>query len=102
MYKRQNDDSTEISVVLSHTQALSQCSEFIKKNNINENVRADTAGSAALIAKNKIKNDAAIASKLSAEIYKLDIIVPNIVPEKVTSNELYFCCITHIFSAKIQ
>ena len=72
----------DIKNVYSHAQALSQCSEFIKKNNINENVRADTAGSAALIAKNKIKNDAAIASKLSAEIYKLDIIVPNIENEK--------------------
>ena len=42
----------DIKNVYSHAQALSQCSEFIKKNNINENVRADTAGSAALIAKN--------------------------------------------------
>ena len=29
--------------------------EFIKKNNLNENVRVDTAGSAELIAKNKNK-----------------------------------------------
>ena len=68
--------------VYSHAQALSQCSEFIKKNNINENVRADTAGSAALISETKNKSDAAIASKLSAEIYKLDIISSNIENEK--------------------
>ena len=68
--------------VYSHAQALSQCSEFIKKNNINENVRADTAGSAALISNNKNKNDAAISSKLSAEIYKLDVIASNIENEK--------------------
>jgi len=72
----------DIKNVYSHAQALSQCSEFIKKNKINENVRADTAGSAALVAKNKIKNDAAIASKLSAEIYKLDIVASNIENEK--------------------
>jgi prephenate dehydratase len=72
----------DIKNVYSHAQALSQCSEFIKKNNLNENVRADTAGSAALIAKNKIKNDGAIASKLSAEIYKLDIVASNIENEK--------------------
>ncbi len=72
----------DIKNVFSHAQALSQCSEFIKKNNLNENVRADTAGSAELIAKNKIKNDAAIASKLSAEIYKLEIIASNIENEK--------------------
>ncbi len=72
----------DINNVYSHAQALSQCSEFIRKNKINENVRADTAGSAALVAKNKIKNDAAIASKLSAEIYKLDIVASNIENEK--------------------
>ena len=72
----------DIKNVYSHAQALSQCSDFIKKNNINENVRADTAGSAALISNNKNKYDAAIASKLSAEIYKLDIITSNIENEK--------------------
>ena len=72
----------DVNNVYSHAQALSQCSEFIKNNNLNENVRADTAGSAALIAKNKIKNDGAIASKLSAEIYKLDIVASNIENEK--------------------
>ena len=72
----------DIKNVYSHAQALSQCSEFIKKNNINENVRADTAGSAALISNNKNKNDAAISSKLSAEIYKLDVIASNIENEK--------------------
>ena len=72
----------DIKNVYSHAQALSQCSEFIKKNNINENVRADTAGSAALISNNKNRNDAAIASKLSAEIYKLDVIASNIENEK--------------------
>ena len=72
----------DIKNVYSHAQALSQCSDFIKKNNINENVRADSAGSAALISNNKNKNDAAIASKLSAEIYKLDVIASNIENEK--------------------
>ena len=72
----------DVKNVYSHAQALSQCSEFIKKNKINENVRADTAGSAALISNNKNKYDAAIASKLSAEIYKLDIITSNIENEK--------------------
>ena len=72
----------DIKNVFSHAQALSQCSEFIKKNKINENVRADTAGSAALVGQNKNKSDAAIASKLSAEIYKLDIVKSNIENEK--------------------
>ena len=73
---------TDIKNVLSHAQGLSQCSNFIKKNNLIENVRADTAGSAELISKNNIISDAAIASKLSAKIYKLDVIASNIENEK--------------------
>ena len=73
---------SDIKNVLSHAQGLSQCSNFIKKNNLTENVRADTAGSAELIAKNKIISDGAIASKLSAKIYKLDVLASNIENEK--------------------
>ena len=68
--------------VFSHAQALSQSSEFIKKNNFIENVRADTAGSAKYISENKNINEAAIASKLSAKIYNLDILASNIENEK--------------------
>jgi prephenate dehydratase len=73
---------SDIKNVLSHAQGLSQCSNFIKTNNLTENVRADTAGSAELISKNKKISDAAIASKLSAKIYKLEIIASNIENEK--------------------
>ena len=69
---------SDIKDVFSHAQALSQCSNFIKKNNLVEHIRADTAGSAETISKNKIKNEAAIASSLSAKIYKLKILAPNI------------------------
>ena len=69
---------TDIKNVFSHVQALSQCSKFIKKNNLIEHVRADTAGSAEMISKNKKKNEAAIASTLSAETYKLQVIKKNI------------------------
>jgi len=72
----------DIKDVFSHTQGLSQCSNFIKKNNLVEHIRADTAGSAESISKKKIKSEAAIASSLSAKIYKLKILVPNIENEK--------------------
>ena len=68
----------DIKNVFSHGQALSQCSKFIKKNNLNEHVRADTAGSAEMISLNKKKDEAAIASILSAETYGLEIIKKNI------------------------
>ena len=46
---------SEIKDVYSHGQALSQCSKFIKSNNLVEHVRADTAGSAEMISKSKDK-----------------------------------------------
>ena len=73
---------TDIKNVSSHAQGLSQCSNFIKINNLVENVCADTAGSAELVSKNKVLSDSAIASKLSAKIYKLDIVASNIENEK--------------------
>ena len=75
----------DIKNIYSHAQALSQCSNFIKKNNFVENVHADTAGSAELISKKKSKDSAAIASKLSADIYKLDIVSKNVENEKGNS-----------------
>ena len=69
---------SDIKDVFSHSQGLSQCSNFIKKNNLVEHIRADTAGSAEAISKNKIKSEAAIASSLSAKIYNLKILAPNI------------------------
>ena len=69
---------SDIKNVYSHAQALSQCSQFIKKNKFIEHVRADTAGSAEMISRNKKKNEAAIASTLSAKTYGLEIIKKNI------------------------
>ena len=61
---------------------MSQSSAFIKKKKLNENVRADTAGSAKYISEAKDKSKGAIASKLSAEIYNLEILNSNIQDEK--------------------
>jgi len=69
---------SDIKDVFSHTQGLSQCSNFIKKNNLIEHIRADTAGSAKTISKNKTKSEAAIASSLSAKIYNLKILASNV------------------------
>ncbi len=73
---------SEIKDVFSHAQALSQCSKFIKSNNLNEHVRADTAGSAEMVSKSEDKTKAAIASSLSAKTYNLEIIKNNIENEK--------------------
>ena len=67
-----------IKEVYSHAQGLSQCSKFIKENNLVEHIRADTAGSAEMISKTKDIKKSAIASSLSAEIYGLKVIKKNI------------------------
>ena len=68
----------DIKEVYSHAQGLSQCSKFIKENNLAEHIRADTAGSAEMISKTKDVKQSAIASSLSAEIYGLEVIKKNI------------------------
>lgn len=73
---------TDIKDVYSHAQALSQSSNFIKKNKFNENVRADTAGSAKYISEKKDITKGAIASKLSAKIYNLKTLDSNVQDEK--------------------
>jgi prephenate dehydratase len=73
---------SEIENVYSHSQALSQCSNFIKTNNFIEHVRADTAGSAEMVSKAKDKKNSAIASTLSAKTYGLEIVKKNIENEK--------------------
>ena len=66
----------------SHAQAIGQCQKMITKNSFKTIVSADTAGSAKDLANNKEKNIAAIASKLSAEIYNLKILEKNVEDEK--------------------
>ena len=68
----------DIKEVYSHAQGLSQCSKFIKENNLSEHIRADTAGSAEMISNTKDSKQSAIASSLSAEIYGLEVIKKNI------------------------
>ncbi len=73
---------SDIKNVYSHAQALSQSSEFIKKNNLIENVRADTAGSAKYVSEINDKTKAAVASSLSANIYGLEILKEKIQDDK--------------------
>ena len=68
--------------VYSHAQALSQSAIFLKKNNLNGQVRADTAGSAKYVSESKDITKAAIASKLSSEIYNLEILGKDIQDNK--------------------
>lgn len=68
----------DIREVHSHHMAIQQCLEFLDKYNWKLVETEDTALSAKHIHQHKSKHIAAIASKLAAELFDLDIIGPNI------------------------
>jgi prephenate dehydratase len=68
----------DIREVHSHTMALQQCYDFLDKYKWKLVETEDTALSARHIHQHKSKHIAAIASKLAAELYKLDVIAPSI------------------------
>ena len=68
----------DIREVHSHTMALQQCYDFLDKHKWKLVETEDTALSAKHIHQHKSKHIAAIASKLAAELYQLDVIAPGI------------------------
>ena len=71
----------DIKAVESHVHALGQCRRIIRERGIKPIVSGDTAGAARDIAQRGDKTTAAIASRLAAEIYGLDILMENIEDE---------------------
>ncbi|HKA73166.1 MAG TPA: prephenate dehydratase [Xanthobacteraceae bacterium] len=71
----------DIKTVESHIMALGQCRNFLRKLGVRTMVGADTAGSAREVAERGDKTRAAIASRLAAEIYGLDILAEDIEDE---------------------
>ena len=69
---------SDIKEVHSHPMAIQQCLDFLDKYNWRIVETEDTALSAKHIHKHHSKHIAAIASKLAAEIYGLNMIAPNI------------------------
>ena len=72
----------DIKFVRSHAQAIGQCQKIIMQNNYKTIISADTAGSAKELSDGDDNSIAAIASRLSAEIYNLKILKENIEDEK--------------------
>ena len=79
---KENTKFEDIKYVRSHSQAIGQCQKIIMDNKYKTIISADTAGSAKELADGKDNSIAAIASKLSAKIYKLKILKENIEDEK--------------------
>ena len=79
---KENTKLEDIKYVRSHSQAIGQCQKIIMERKFKTIISADTAGSAKELSDGKDNSIAAIASKLSAEIYKLKILKENIEDEK--------------------
>jgi len=70
-----------IKMVMSHTQALGQCRNTLRRLGLKPVPEADTAGSARIVAERNDPTLAAIASTLAAEIYGLKILKSDIEDE---------------------
>lgn len=68
----------DVKEVISHPQALSQCSDFLDKHKFVKNSFFDTAGSAKFLSENNFKEKACICSEFAAKKYGLNILDDNI------------------------
>lgn len=68
----------EIRDVYSHPQVLAQCRPFLLRHKLEPVPYPDTAGAARMLAEKKLKSAGAIGSRLSAELYNLDIVKQDI------------------------
>ena len=82
----------DIATVHSHIQALSQCRRLIRELGIEPRVHADTAGAAAEVAAAGRRDQAAIGSRLAAEIHGLQILRSDI--EDAEHNTTRFVILT--------
>lgn len=85
-------DHREIRIVYSHQQGLSQCRQFLKRNNLEGRPFYNTAAAAKMLSKDKPKSTAVIASKLCAELYDLEVIKENL--EDTENNTTRFLVIS--------
>ncbi|HEY3920447.1 MAG TPA: prephenate dehydratase [Stellaceae bacterium] len=69
---------SDLKIVRSHVHALSQCRKLIRALGLKAEVAADTAGSAAEVARRGDKHVAAIASALAGKVYGLVSLKANI------------------------
>ncbi len=67
--------------VYSHVHALGQCRKIIRAHGLKTHVAADTAGAASQVAEQNDPTRAALAPKLAAAIYGLDILAENVEDE---------------------
>ncbi|KAA6475540.1 prephenate dehydratase [Agrobacterium sp. SHOUNA12C] len=68
----------EIRTVHSHIHALGQCRKIVRANGWKPVIAGDTAGAAKLVQETGYRTMAALAPRLAADLYKLDIVAENV------------------------
>ncbi|HEX8047756.1 prephenate dehydratase [Rhizobium sp.] len=68
----------EIRTVHSHIHALGQCRKIVRANGWKPVIAGDTAGAAKLVQETGDRTMAALAPRLAADLYKLDIVAENV------------------------
>ncbi len=89
-------DIRELRAAYSHPQALAQCRGFLSRNKLEPRPFYDTAGAAMMLARERLKGAAAIASELCAEIYGLEVVKQAI--EDHESNSTRFIILSRVVS----
>lgn len=64
----------DVKTVYSHPQALAQCERYLKDLGVTVEAVYDTAGGAKLVAEQRLKGAAALASRRAAEVFGLEVI----------------------------
>ena len=85
-------DRKEIKTVHSHIHALGQCRKYIRKNGWKPVIAGDTAGAAKLVAETQDRTMAALAPRLAASLYGLDILEQDV--EDTDTNVTRFVVLT--------
>lgn len=88
------DDISQVKTAISHPQALDQCYDFLKKNNIVAQKFYDTAWAAKHIAETGERGIASISSKLAASIYGLNILDEAIEDQEGNTTRFLVVCLS--------
>ncbi|MEI6386843.1 MAG: prephenate dehydratase domain-containing protein [Spirochaetota bacterium] len=82
-------DHRDIRQVYSHEQALSQCRGFLSRNRLDPMPYFDTAGAARMIAEERPRAAAALASRFAGELYGLETIKEGVQDAEVNRTRFF-------------
>lgn len=94
---KESSNINDIKKVISHHQALKQCSNFIKENNFEEIVSSNTAEAAYIVSNGNDNSVASISNKNAHKIYNLKILKENI--ENIKGNTTRFIIVSNYDNA---